>query len=279
MDKHILVSTARDMVAEGKGILAADESSGTIKRRLDSINVPSTEENRRAYRELLFTTPGVEAFISGIILYDETMRQQAQDGSAFPALLEQRGIIPGIKVDKGTIALPGFPGETITEGLDGLRDRLAEYRTLGARFTKWRAVITIGDGIPTSFCLQANAHALARYAALSQEAGLVPIVEPEVLMDGETLSHAVKKSRQRRCRKFHAAPRPSRAPRRHGAQAQHGRARERLCAASERGRSGRGDRALFPPGDPGGGTWDRVSLGWPERQTGHGASQCHECHG
>jgi len=185
MDKDILVSTARDMVAEGKGILAADESSGTIKRRLDSINVPSTEENRRAYRELLFTTPGVEAFISGIILYDETIRQKTLDGSPFPSILEQRGIMPGIKVDKGTIALPGFPGETITEGLDGLRDRLAEYRTLGARFTKWRAVITIGEGIPTSFCLQANAHALARYAALSQDAGLVPIVEPEVLMDGD----------------------------------------------------------------------------------------------
>ena len=185
MDKHILVSTARDLVAEGKGILAADESSGTIKRRLDSINVPSTEENRRAYRELLFTTPDVEAFISGIILYDETMRQKAQDGTPFPTLLTQRGIMPGIKVDKGTIEPPGFAGETVTEGLDGLRGRLAEYRDLGARFTKWRAVITIGAGIPTAFCLQANAHALARFAALSQEAGLVPIVEPEVLMDGD----------------------------------------------------------------------------------------------
>jgi fructose-bisphosphate aldolase class I len=185
MDHPTLVSTARDLVTEGKGILAADESSGTITRRLDSINVPSTAENRRAYRELLFTTPGVEAFLSGIILYDETLRQQAQDGIPFPTLLAQRGIIPGIKVDKGTIELPGFPGETITEGLDGLRGRLAEYRDLGARFTKWRAVLTIGAGIPTTFCLEANAHALARFAALSQEAGLVPIVEPEVLMDGE----------------------------------------------------------------------------------------------
>src|SRR6266496_5221497 len=185
MDKHMLVSTARDMVAEGKGILAADESSGTIKRRLDSINVPSTEENRRAYRELLFTTPGVEAFISGIILYDETLRQKAQDGTPFPTLLTQRGIIPGIKVDKGTIEPPGFPGETITEGLDGLRGRLAEYRDLGARFTKWRAVYTIGGQTPTRGCVLANAEALARYAALSQEAGLVPIVEPEVLMDGD----------------------------------------------------------------------------------------------
>jgi fructose-bisphosphate aldolase class I len=185
MDKSTLVSTAHDLVTEGKGILAADESSGTIKRRLDSINVPSTEENRRAYRELLFTTPGIEAFISGIILYDETIRQKAQDGTPFPTLLTQRGIMPGIKVDKGTIEPPGFPGETVTEGLDGLRGRLAEYRDLGARFTKWRAVITIGAGIPTAFCLQANAHALARFAALSQEAGLVPIVEPEVLMDGD----------------------------------------------------------------------------------------------
>jgi len=185
MEKSTLMSTACDLVAEGKGILAADESSGTIKRRFDRINVPSTEENRRAYRELLFTTAGVEAFISGIILYDETMRQKAQDGTPFPTLLAQRGILPGIKVDTGTIEPPGFPGETITEGLDGLRARLAAYRDLGARFTKWRAVIHIGPGLPTAFCLQANAHALARFAALSQEAGLVPVVEPEVLMDGD----------------------------------------------------------------------------------------------
>lgn len=184
MDPQALVTIAQDLVTEGKGILAADESSGTIKRRLDSINVPSTEDNRRAYRELLFTTPGVEAFISGIILYDETLRQQAHDGTPFATLLTQRGIIPGIKVDKGTVALPGFPGETITEGLDGLHARLVAYRDLGARFTKWRAVVTIGEAIPSAFCLEANAHALARYAALSQAAGLVPIVEPEVLMDG-----------------------------------------------------------------------------------------------
>src|SRR5436190_22524384 len=201
MDKSTLVATARDMVAEGKGILAADESSGTIKRRLDSINVPSTEENRRAYRELLFTTPGVEAFISGIILYDETMRQKAQDGTPFPTVLAQRGIMPGIKVDKGTIEPPGFPGETITEGLDGLRGRLAEYRELGARFTKWRAVITIGAGIPTVFCLQANVHALARFAALSQEAGLVPIVEPEVLMGGD---HTIERCEEVTSRVQHA---------------------------------------------------------------------------
>ena len=184
MDTNTLIAVARELVAEGKGILAADESSGTIKRRLDRVNVPSTEENRRAYREVLFTTPGIEAYISGIILYDETIRQKAQDGTPFPALLTQRGIMPGIKVDKGTIDLAGFPGEKITEGLDGLHTRLAEYRHLGARFTKWRAVITIGEGIPTAYGLETNAHALARYAAMSQEAGLVPIVEPEVLMDG-----------------------------------------------------------------------------------------------
>src|SRR5207249_1118322 len=162
-----------------------DESSGTIKKRFDSIGVESTEENRRAYREMLFTTRGMEEFISGVILFDETIRQSNADGVPFTKLLDGAGVISGIKVDTGAKPLAGFPGETITEGLDGLRDRLAEYRTLGARFTKWRAVITIGEGIPTSLCLQANAHALARFAALSQEAGLVPIVEPEVLMDGD----------------------------------------------------------------------------------------------
>jgi fructose-bisphosphate aldolase, class I len=179
-----LESTARALVADGKGILAADESSGTIKRRLDSIDVESTEENRRAYRDLLFTAPGAEQFISGVILYDETIRQSSSDGTPFPHLLDRRGIIPGIKVDTGAKPMAGFPGETITEGLDGLRERLSEYRGLGARFAKWRAVIDIGEGIPTSACIDANAHALARYAALCQEQGLVPIVEPEVLMDG-----------------------------------------------------------------------------------------------
>ncbi|MCZ6872860.1 MAG: fructose-bisphosphate aldolase class I [bacterium] len=185
MNVDQLASIAQELVQEGKGILAADESAGTIQKRLDSINVPSTEENRRAYRELLFTTPGIEAYISGIILFDETLRQPTQDGIPFPQLLEQRGISPGIKVDTGAKPLAAFPGETVTEGLDGLRQRLAEYRQLGARFTKWRAVITIGPDIPSSYCIDANAHALARFAALSQEAGLVPIVEPEVLMDGD----------------------------------------------------------------------------------------------
>src|ERR687896_57430 len=186
-----LESTARALVAEGKGILAADESDGTIKKRFDSIGVESTEENRRFYRDLLFTTAGAEEFISGVIFYDETIRQSSADGTPFPRLLEERGIIPGIKVDKGAKPLAHAEGETITEGLDGLRGRLEEYRGLGARFTKWRAVISIGKGIPSEYCIWTNAHALARYAALSQEAGLVPIVEPEGLMDGD---HDIERS-------------------------------------------------------------------------------------
>jgi fructose-bisphosphate aldolase class I len=179
-----LETVARSLVAEGKGILAADESSPTIEKRFRSIDLPSTEENRRSYRELLFTTLGASEFISGVILYDETIRQKAKDGTPFPEVLSRQGIIPGIKVDEGAKSLAGFPGEKVAEGLTGLRERLSEYRDLGARFAKWRAVIAIGDGIPTAFCIKANAHALARYAALCQEAELVPIVEPEVLMDG-----------------------------------------------------------------------------------------------
>ncbi|MFQ5966671.1 MAG: class I fructose-bisphosphate aldolase [Acidimicrobiia bacterium] len=176
--------TARAMVAPGKGILAADESSGTIKKRLDSINVESTEENRRTYRGLLFTTDGAEKFISGVIMFDETIRQATADGTPFPEILSRKGIIPGIKVDTRAHPLPGSPGEVVTEGLDGLRGRLTEYRELGALFAKWRAVIDIADGIPTTNAVRANAHALARYAALCQEQSIVPIVEPEVLMDG-----------------------------------------------------------------------------------------------
>jgi fructose-bisphosphate aldolase class I len=198
---HELEDTARALVAEGKGILAADESDGTIKKRFDSIGVESTEENRRAYRELLFATEGVEEFISGVIMFDETIRQSAADGTPFPKLLESRGIIPGIKVDKGAKPLANAPGETVTEGLDGLRDRLNEYRELGARFTKWRAVISIGESIPSEYCVWTNAHALARFAALSQEAGLVPIVEPEVLMDGE---HTIERSFEVSSRTLHA---------------------------------------------------------------------------
>ncbi|MDX1405910.1 MAG: class I fructose-bisphosphate aldolase [Woeseiaceae bacterium] len=185
MNLDVLKSVARDMVANGKGILAADESSPTIKKRFDTINTESTEENRRRYREMLFTTPGIADYIGGVILFDETLRQSTADGVPFARYLSDIGCIPGIKVDKGAKALAGFPGEKVTEGLDGLRERFAEYRELGAKFAKWRAVITIGDGIPSDYCLRANAHALARYAALSQEADIVPIVEPEVLMDGD----------------------------------------------------------------------------------------------
>ena len=178
-------TTAKALVAPGKGILAADESDGTIARRFESIGVESTEAHRRAYRELLFTTGGIEAWTSGVILFDETIRQAAANGTPFPRLLAERGIIVGIKVDAGTKPLALSPGETITEGLDGLRERLSEYRELGARFAKWRAVLAIEDHRPSEYAIWTNAHALARYAALSQEAGLVPIVEPEVLMDGD----------------------------------------------------------------------------------------------
>ncbi|MGH3004622.1 MAG: class I fructose-bisphosphate aldolase [Gaiellaceae bacterium] len=183
-----LESVARAIVAPGKGILAADESHPTIEKRFKSIDVSSTEDNRRSYREMLFTTPGIGDHVSGVILYDETIRQTTADGRRFTQVLESAGVIPGIKVDKGAKPLAGAEGETVTEGLDGLRDRLEEYRELGAKFTKWRAVIDIGEGLPSAYSIHVNAHALARFAALSQEAGLVPIVEPEVMMDGD---HAI----------------------------------------------------------------------------------------
>ncbi|MEM7170668.1 MAG: class I fructose-bisphosphate aldolase [Pseudomonadota bacterium] len=185
MSDNSLIETAQALVAEGKGILAADESAPTIKKRFDSISVDSTEENRRDYRQMLFTTPNAGNHISGVILFDETIRQSASDGTSLVKILESNGMIPGIKVDNGAKPLAGNPGETVTEGLDGLRDRLAEYVNLGARFTKWRGVYKITEDAPSPACISANAHALARYAALAQEAGLVPIVEPEVLMDGD----------------------------------------------------------------------------------------------
>jgi fructose-bisphosphate aldolase class I len=191
MDIQHLHSTAEALVADGKGILAADESTGTIKKRLDSIGVESTEETRRAYRDLLFTTEGAEEFISGVILFDETIRQSTPEGTPFPRLLESKGIIPGIKVDTGAKSLALTDGETITEGLDGLRARLEGYRDLGARFAKWRATYSIAPDKPSEYCVWTNAHALARYAALCQEADLVPIVEPEVLQDG---THTIEES-------------------------------------------------------------------------------------
>src|SRR5258706_5841523 len=185
MDTRLMTEPARAMVARGKGLLAADESAGTCKKRFDAVKVECNEETRRAYREMLFTTPGVGEFVSGVILFDETLRQSTKDGTNFGAYLQKNGIIPGIKVDAGVSDMALHPGEKVSEGLDKLAARMAEYFKLGARFAKWRAVITIGNGIPTTACLEANAHALARYSAICQEASIVPIVEPEVLLDGD----------------------------------------------------------------------------------------------
>src|SRR5665213_4350760 len=193
MNRGELARIARAMVVKNKGILAADESTSTITKRFAGIKLESTEEHRRAYREMLFTAPGAKDFTSGVILYDETLRQKTRDGVTFPAYLEKNGILPGIKVDTGAKPFAQFPGETITEGLDGLRERLIEYRKLGARFAKWRAVIDIGTAIPTRAAIEANAQALARYAALCQEQNIVPIVEPEVLMDG---AHTLERCEQ-----------------------------------------------------------------------------------
>jgi fructose-bisphosphate aldolase class I len=185
MGEQELTTTAQAMMQEGKGLLAMDESNSTCNQRFAKLGIPQTEEARRAWRELILTTPGLGEFISGTILYDETIRQSKNDGTSFVKVQTEAGIIPGIKVDAGAKDMAGHPGEKITEGLDGLRERLSEYRQMGARFAKWRAVITIGESIPSCGCLEANGHALARYAALCQESGLVPIVEPEVLMDGD----------------------------------------------------------------------------------------------
>ena len=191
MDTKLMTETAKAMVAPGRGLLAADESAGTCKKRFDTVNVESNEENRRAYRELLFTTPGLPEYVSGVILFDETLKQKTKDGVNFAEYLKKNGIIPGIKVDAGAHDMALHPGEKVSEGLDKLAERMQEYFKMGARFAKWRAVITIGEGIPTQACLDANAHALARYSAICQEASIVPIVEPEVLLDG---SHSAERS-------------------------------------------------------------------------------------
>jgi fructose-bisphosphate aldolase, class I len=190
---NVLETTAAELVADGKGILAADESNRTMAKRMQAVGATSTPATRLRFRELLVSTPGAADAISGVILYDETIRQSTADGTPFPRLLERLGMVPGIKVDTGAKPLAGAEGETVTEGLDGLRERLAEYRDLGARFAKWRAVLSIGEATPSRYCIAVNAHALARYAALCQEAGIVPIVEPEVLMDGD---HAIDRSAQ-----------------------------------------------------------------------------------
>jgi fructose-bisphosphate aldolase class I len=191
MDTNLMTETARAMVAPGKGLLAADESTGTCKKRFDSVSVECSEENRRVYRELLFTTPGLSQFVSGVILFDETLRQNTKDGVNFAEYLKKNGILPGIKVDAGAQDMALHPGEKVTEGLDGLARRMDDYFKLGARFAKWRAVITIGEGMPSRACIQANAHALARYSAICQQASIVPIVEPEVLLDG---GHSAERS-------------------------------------------------------------------------------------
>jgi len=193
MDQQLLSKTAAAMVAKGKGILAADESAGTCEKRFQSVSVACTEETRRTYRNLLFSTPGVEQYLSGVILFDETARQKANDGSPIPQYLAKKGVIPGIKVDKGLANIPFTREEKVTEGLDGLQKRMKEYFDLGCRFAKWRAVITIGEGIPTHTCIYANAHALARYAAICQEASIVPMIEPEVLLDG---NHSAERSEE-----------------------------------------------------------------------------------
>ena len=198
---HDMESTARMLVADGKGILAADETVSTLTKRFDALGIPSTEQSRRTYREMLFTAPGAAAFISGVIMHDETIRQKSSDGTPLTRVLGNLGVLPGIKVDTGAKPLAGSPGETVTEGLDGLRDRLAEYRGMGARFAKWRAVIRIGDALPSPACVIANAHALGRYAALCQEGGLVPIVEPEVLMDG---AHTIERCEEVTAMVLHA---------------------------------------------------------------------------
>jgi fructose-bisphosphate aldolase class I len=193
MNAQALTGTARALVADGKGLLAMDESNPTCNKRFAALGIPQTEEARRAYRELIVTAPGLGQSISGMILYDETIRQRTKEGVPFLTVIRDAGIIPGIKVDTGAEDMAGHPGEKITEGLDGLRERLAEYSRMGARFAKWRAVIALGDGIPSRGCIEANAHALARYAALCQEAEIVPVVEPEVLMNGE---HTLERCRE-----------------------------------------------------------------------------------
>lgn len=275
-----LESAARALVPEGKGILAADESFPTIKKRFDSVNVESTEETRRSYRELLFTTPGIEEYISGVILFDETIQQKAYDGRPFASVLDEKGIVSGIKVDTGTTGLAGFPGERVTEGLDGLRDRLYEYIALGARFAKWRAVFVIGDGIPTRSCIEANAHLLGRYASLCQEAGLVPIVEPEVLMDG---GHEIN-----RCSEVTEATLKSVFSQLH----EYGVMLEGMLLKPNMVLPGKGSPKKATPARGGakhhplsqsscscGGARHRLSLRWPEPRGGYPTPERHECHG
>ena len=272
-----LQELAASLVARGKGILAADETVPTLTRRFDALHIPSTERTRRDYREMLFTFPGAAEFISGVILQDETIRQKSAAGVPLAEVLSRQGIMPGIKVDTGARPLAGCPGETVTEGLDGLRDRLAEYRDLGARFAKWRAVIRIGDGMPSAACVSANAHALARYAALCQEQGLVPIVEPEVLMDG---AHTIERCEQVTGSVLHAV---------FNALAEQrvmlegmllkpnmvtaGSQCSRRCIGAG---SGDGDAAVPAPACSGRGAWDCVPFGRSGGEAGNQPFGCHQ---
>ena len=272
-----LQELAASLVARGKGILAADETVPTLTRRFDALHIPSTERTRRDYREMLFTFPGAAEFISGVILQDETIRQKSAAGVPLAEVLSRQGIMPGIKVDTGARPLAGCPGETVTEGLDGLRERLAEYRDLGARFAKWRAVIRIGDGMPSAACVSANAHALARYAALCQEQGLVPIVEPEVLMDG---AHGIERCEQVTGSVLHAvfncaggAARPVGG---HAAEAQHGHGRSAVFLRCVGAGSGDSDVAVPAPACSGRGAWNCVPFGRSGGEAGNQSFGCHQ---
>ena len=268
-----LEEVAQAMVAPGKGILAADESTGTIKKRFDSIKAESTADTRRDYREMMFrSTEAMKSHISGVILYDETLRQKAKDGTPLAKVIESTGALPGIKVDAGTKPLPFCPGEVITEGLDGLRDRIKDYVSLGAKFAKWRAVIDIGKNMPSYNCINANAQALARYAALCVEGGLVPIVEPEVLMDGDhDIDTCEKVTRVDAEGDLPPALLRQGAARADGPQAQHGDIRQEVREAGEPAGGGRahgqGPEALRA----GGGAGHRLPVGRPVRRGRHGA--------
>ncbi len=278
MNTQELIDTARTLVAGDKGLLAMDESNPTCNKRFAKLGIPQTVEARRAYRELIVTTPSLGECISGVILYDETIRQQKKDGTPFIKVITDAGIIPGIKVDAGAKDLAGHPGEKVTEGLDGLRERLAEYSQMGARFAKWRAVIAVGDGIPSRGCIEANAQALARYAALCQEAGLVPVVEPEVLMDGDHTAGTVRRGNGGspangiQSALYTAGDAGGNDP-----EAQHGASGINLPQTRNCGRGGRRHGAVSLASRPRGRSGGCVLVRRPIRRTGLGPFECHEC--
>ena len=279
MDVRKLEETARELVAPGKGILAADESFGTIGKRFEAVGIESSEDSRRAYREMLFTTEGIGEFLSGVILFDETIRQKTSDGTPMPEVLENAGVIPGIKVDKSTVTCPSREGEKFTQGLDGLGDRLAEYRELGARFTKWRAVITIGDGIPTESCIEANAEALALYAAFAQEHDLVPIVEPEVLIDGDhSIEQCYDATEWMLHRDLRRDPRARRRALGDAPEAEHGHLGQGRARTGQRRRGSSSDGRVPAQDRAGGRAWHSLPLRRPDRPAGDGPPQRHELH-